>query len=454
MSIDCKKAAICWHWFVPAIVLAAGCGQQPPAAPAVRTAPRVQVAKVEKRTIATKVGQPGFISAYEQTALYPKVSGYLDKWNVDIGDQVHQDQVLATIDVPELQAQYLEAKAKVELDEVMVQVSETLVEVAENNVGMAAAQVQQAEAEVGKYAAAVERWESEFKRLTGLATDKIVDPQILDETKKQLKSSKASQSAAEASVAAAKATNLARKADLAKAQVDVRAATAKVKVARAEEKRLAALVGYTKIIAPYDGRVVVRNANKGDFVQPVSGDLSGTPNQPSQRGTPIYVVARTDKVRVFVDVPEADADFVAKGSKARVRIQAFSGAEIDAAVARTSWSLAAKARTLRAEIDLPNTDARLLPGMYVYATVLIQRSHVFAVPVGAVTELGNQNCCYLLENGKAVKTPVQIGVSDGTWAHVAGKQINGIWEAFTGTEQVILGDLTELVDGEPVQIAR
>jgi HlyD family secretion protein len=454
MIIDRRIAAALVVGATLAGALAAGCGTQPPAAPAVRTAPHVQIAKAEKRTITASVGQPGFINAYEQTAMYPKVAGYLEEWKADIGDHIHTGQVLATLYVPELLAQHAAAKATVELDQVMVEVSDKLVEVAENNVNVATAQVQQAQADVGKYEAAVERWESEVKRLTGLAGEKIVDPQILDETKKQLKSSKASFGAAEASVTAAKATKQARQADMAKAQVDVKAATGKVKVAEAEEKRLAALVGYTKIIAPYDGRVVIRNANKGDFLQPVSGDLSGpTPSQPNQRSTPIYVVARTDKVRVFVDVPEADADFVSKGSKARVRIQAFSGAEIDATVARTSWSLTAKARTLRAEIDLPNTDARLLPGMYVYATVLIERSNVFAVPVGAVTELGNQNCCYLLENGKAVKMPVQVGVSDGTWIQMAGKQVNGVWVAFTGNEQVILGDLTELVDGEPVQVA-
>ena len=301
----------------------------------IRTAPLVKIAKAEQRTITTTVGQPGFLYAYEQTALYPKVTGYLEQWNVDIGDEVRKNQVLATIFVPELQAQYQRTKAEVELDKVMVEVSQQQVEVAENYANMATAQVEQAKADVEKYAATVERWESQLKRLTEInEKDKIIDRQVLDETEKQLKSSKASQAAAQASVTAAKATTLARQAEVAKAKVDVRSASAKVKVAKAEEQRLAALVGYTKIIAPYDGRVVVRNANTGDFVQPGSaGDLSATADQPAPRGTSIYVVARTDKVRVFVDVPEINADYVHTGSKARVRIQAYSGAEIDGKVA-------------------------------------------------------------------------------------------------------------------------
>ncbi len=452
----CHLVSCPLRFLVVAVIMAAGCTNRTPPAPPARTAPRVQIVKVEQRNIETTVGQPGFLFAYEQTALYPKVSGYLEKWNVDIGDEVRKDQVLATIYVPELQAQYQRAKAQVELDEVLVGVAQQFVEVSENYAEVSAALVQQAQADVGKYAATVERWESEFKRLTAVnEKDKIIDKQVLDETTKQLKSSQASQKAAEASVTAAKATSLARKAEVAKAQVDVKAASAKVKVSQAEEQRLAALVGYTKIVAPYDGRVVVRNANTGDFVVPGSGgDLSAAADQPAPRGTSIYVVARIDKVRVFVDVPEIAAEHVSKGSKARVRIQAYSGAEIDATVARTSWSLGAKTRTLRAEIDLPNPGARLLPGMYAYGMVVIKRPHVLAVPVGAVTVLGNQNCCYLLENGKAVKTPVQVGVSDGTWIEAAGKRVNGVWSSLTGAEQVILGELSEIVDGEPVQVTQ
>ena len=87
---------------------------------------------------------------------------------------------------------------------------------------------------------------------------------------------------------------------------------------------MAALVGYTHITAPYDGVVVVRNANTGDYVQPGTGDESSTAGAPGQScALPLYVVARTDKVRVYVDVPEMDANSVASGTKAKVRVQAL-----------------------------------------------------------------------------------------------------------------------------------
>ena len=212
------------------------------------------------------------------------------------------------------------------------------------------------------------------------------------------------------------------------------AARARAQVSRADEQRVAALVGYTHLTAPYDGVVVVRNANTGDYVQPGTGDESGTRRASGRSAArrPLYVVARTDKVRVFVDVPEMDAGAVTRGTKAQVRVQALNDAEIEATVTRTSWSLRPESRTLRAEIDLPNPDARLLPGMYAYARVLIERKDVRALPLAAVVEIGNQNCCYLYEDGKAVQTPVQTGINDGKWVEVVKKRVKGEWTDFTG----------------------
>lgn len=417
--------------------LAAGCGRQAPPAKPVQVEPHVRLIRAEPRTIARAIGQPGFIYAYEQTSIYPKVAGYVDRWNVDIGDVIKKDQELARLYVPELTAELKQKKAQVELDEAQVQVAGQMVEVA-------SAQVEEARATVKKYQASVERWESEVKRLTGLTGKQgVIDPQVLTESQKQLKADVAARGAAEASVVASKAA-------VEKARVDVKAARARAQVSRADEERVAALVGYTRVAAPYDGRVVDRNANQGDYVQPGTGDESG-----SGRGTrrPLYVVARTDKVRVYVDVPEMDARSVARDTPARVRIQALSDEEVQATVTRTSWSLRPESRTLRAEIDLPNPDARILPGMYAYGKVLIDRSSVRALPMNTVVEIGNQPCCYLYEGGKAVQTPVQTGIDDGKWVEVAKKRVKGEWVNFTGDEEVIVGDLSELTDGEPVQVA-
>ena len=97
---------------------------------------------------------------------------------------------------------------------------------------------------------------------------------------------------------------------------------------------------------------------------------------------PIYVVDRTDVVRIFVDIPEQDANYVHIGTKATVLAKAFRDEPIPGTVTRTSWALNIKSRTLRAEIDLPNPGSQLLPGMYAYAKVIIERPGVQALPRG------------------------------------------------------------------------
>jgi HlyD family secretion protein len=439
-----------------AVAAAVGCSKPQQAEKPVDVRPKVQLVHPEKRTISRGVGQPSFIYAYEQTSIYPKVSGYIEKWNVDIGDRIKKGELLTDIYVPELVAQLHQKQAQVVQSDALAKVAEEMIDVAEHVYAAAVARTQEAVANVAKYQASVERWESEVKRLTTASSDRVINPQILAESQKQLKSDVATRDAAKATVVATQADELARKADVQKAKVDAEAARAKIEVDRAEEQRLAALVAYTHVEAPYDGIVVLRNANTGDYVEPAVGDLSamrGSQDESVGRGSPIYVVARTDKVRVYVDVPEMEAAYVEPGTKARISIPSRADDEIDATVTRTSWALQIRTRTLRAEVDLPNPGARLLPGMYAYGTIMIDRRDVWAVPMSCVIEVGSQNVCYMYDDGKAVRTPVQAGISDGPWIELLRKQEKGHWVAFTGSEQIIRGNPGELVSGQKVDVS-
>jgi hypothetical protein len=165
-------------------------------------------------------------------------------------------------------------------------------------------------------------------------------------------------------------------------------------------------------------------------------------------------VARTDILRIFVDLPESYARFVKKGTDAVIRAEALSGLQIPAQVTRTSWAIRDKTRTLWTEIDLGRKDYDgLRPGMYVYAKVLIRRSNVYALPQKALTVSGNQTYCYLLESGKAVQTPVVPGLKDEHWAEVDQMKIGDAWRKVTGDEDVVLADLSELTSGQRVQVA-
>lgn len=456
--------------FGVAVFLASlGCGKKEnQSAPPVSGEPVVRLVQPVIRDLLVTVGQPSFVDSYEQTAIYAKLPGYVEKWNVDIGDRIQRGQLLAQLSIPELEQELHLKQAQVVMDKALVDQSLKLVDVANGNLKATIAQVTEAKANVGKAEALVERWQSEVKRQNVMVADRVLDLQILGESKRQLEASVAARDAAQASVLTAEANQIARTSDVEKAKVDVQVARARLKVGEADEKRVAALYGYTQLTAPYDGIVVLRNANTGDFVLPATGDPSATPKTPDQsasRATPVYVVARTDIVRVYVDVPESMANAIVSRvmkkngdprevTSARVRVNAFSDFDQPAEVTRSSWSLNFKSRTLRAEIDLHNPDAKLLPGMYAFGSVEIKQPHARVLPKPTVTESGNQTICYVYEDGRAKKLAIQTRLSDGTWIEVLKKQVAGKWEDFSGKEDVILGDLSDLSDGQKVQIAK
>ncbi len=446
-----------------AAATAPGChGEHKAEVQSVSKPPTVQVIQPQVRNIVRVVGQPSFIESYERTSIFPKLTGYIEKWNVDIGDKVKKGQVLATLFVPELVEDLGTKKATVTLDEQKVELARKLVEVADADVKAAGARLKEAKAILDKYKAEVERWDSEVKRLEREVKRGVVDPQILLESTNQWKAATAARGAAEATIAKAEAELLSREANLAKSKVDVAVAQADLSVATSEAKRIEAWVGYITLPAPYDGIVVARNANTGDFVVPNAGDPTANIRSPylapGGNAAPIYVVDRTDIVRIYVDIPEQDANYVHIGSKATVLAKAYRDEPIPGSVTRTSWALNIKSRTLRAEIDLPNPGSQLLPGMYSYAKVIIERPGAKALPVAALTHSGEKTFCWTYKDGRAVRTEVRTGISDGDWIEVTNLQrssssrVEDPWTPVTGKEQVILGDLSILADGAPVEV--
>jgi multidrug efflux pump subunit AcrA (membrane-fusion protein) len=380
---------------------------------------------------------------------------------VDIGDKVKKGDVLARLFVPELVEDFGTKKATVKLDEERIELAKQVVDVTAADVKAAKARLDEARAILAKYVAEVERWDTEVKRLTKEVNRGVVDPQILLESTNQWKSSLAAQHAANASIETAEAELLSYEAKLAKAKVDVAVARADLGVATSDAKRLEAWVGYLTLTAPFDGVIVARNANTFDFVLPSTGDptaMQRSPDLSPAGAAPIYVVDRTDIVRIFVDIPERDANFVKIGTPAHVLAKAYRDTPIPGSVTRTSWALNVKSRTLRAEVDLPNPGGELLPGMYAYAKVIIERPDVRALPVTALTYSGDQTYCWTYKDGRAVRTAIRTGVSDGEWIEVTNFQSSTAanaddpWTPVTGAEKVILCDLSILADGEPVDV--
>jgi HlyD family secretion protein len=426
----------------------------------------VRLIQPPARKIVRTVGQPSFIESFERTSIYPKPSAYIQKWIVDIGDKVKKGDVLAILFAPELIEELGTKKADVVLDRERIALATEAVEVAKADVKAAEARVKEAEEMLNQYQAEVVRWDTEVKRLKREAATVVVDKRVLFESTNQLESSTATRDKAVATIKRAKAELLHAKAVLAKAGVEVTVTEADLKVAQSEEKYAKAWVDYLTLTSPFDGVITARNANTFDFVLPTTGDPTAfylSPDiSPGGGAAPIYVVDRTDIVRIFVDVPEQDANYIHIGSKATVVARAYRDAPIPGTVTRVSWALNMKSRTLRVEIDLKNPGGQLLPGLYAYVDLIIERPGVRAVPESAIAYSGDQAYYWALDNGRAVRTDVQTGISDGEWIEVtnrrsppsdASKGALNPWVPIDGTEQVILGDMSLLREDAKVEVA-
>ncbi len=303
--------------------------------------PSVRLINPKVRTIVRVVAQPSFVQSYERNSVYPKMNAYILKWNVDIGDKVKKGESLANLFVPELVEDHGTKQATVVLDRERIALAEKVVAVARAAVAAAAARLEEARADFAANRAEAQRWDSEVKRLDVELKRGVVNPQDVLQTTNRWKASVASREAAAATVSKADAELISRRAALAKAEIDVGVAEAALKVAESEEKRMQAWVDYLVLPAPFDGVIVARNANTFDFVLPSMGDPSSYMRSPylspSGSGAPIYVVDRTDIIRVFVDIPEQDSNYVQIGSKATVLVKAYRDRLIHGTVTRTSW---------------------------------------------------------------------------------------------------------------------
>ncbi|HEX7449019.1 MAG TPA: efflux RND transporter periplasmic adaptor subunit [Pirellulales bacterium] len=409
------------------------------------------------------VGQPSFVESYERTSIYPKTTAFIEKWNVDIGDRVQKGDVLADRFVPELRERWQTKKNEVVYDQERVEYARELVEVAKAEVEAAEASLKESQEMLNAYKAEVNRWDSEVIRLKEEVKRKVVAPQILLESQEQHKSDIAKWQAQQATVSNRSANVKAKRAALRAAIVEVAVADARVDVAASEAKRLEAWVGYLKLFAPYDGIVVARNANTWDFVLPESGDPTAAVRapylSPSDKAAPIYVIDRTDIVRIYVDVPERDANYITVGTPAQVKIWAYRDEWLPAYVNRLAWALQTRSRTMRVEIDLENHDSKMLPGMYAYSKVIVEHPDIRAVPRSAIIYAGGKSFVWLYEDGKARRTQVQVGMRSGKWVEIINRATDEKyhgreeWTPITGSEQVLIGHrLNSLTEGAEVEI--
>jgi HlyD family secretion protein len=379
--------------------------------------------------------QPATVNAFDYAKLYAKISGYLAEQSVDIGDRVKKGQVLAVIDDPEVVEEADRAAAQLKLAKAQLLQAQARIRSAEAGRESAAAYVEQSKTDIEKYASELRYRESSYTRMASLYKQKAVDAKLVDEETERRDAAQAALHSAEAAVVASQAQLAEAAAKVEQAKADSEAAKQNVEVDDSNLAKAQVFVNYTKIVAPFDGVITHRNFHVGDLIQ--AGNQS--------EKIPLLRVARTDLMRVVVLVPDNDSPFTDPSDPAVLTISTLGNRQFSGKVARVSDSLEVDSRTMRTEIDLPNSTNVLREGMY--GTVEISLSPAtnnLTIPsnclVGEVES--NKASVYVVREGRAHRVPVKIGTDNGVEVEI----VSGLHS----NDEVVTTHGGTLAEGQPV----
>lgn len=365
------------------------------AAPPPAPVPTVPVATVGTASLANDLTLTAEFLPYQDVDVMAKVAGYVKTISVDIGDRVQQGQVLAVLEAPEIQSDVARARAGVAA--------------AAANIVTAQASVQRAQATAGMA-------KLSFQRIQDVAAkDKgLVPRQEIDVAQSRQMESAAQLASTESSVQAARE---------AKAAADQ------------EYIRAQAMMGYATIRAPFAGVVTRRYASTGSMIQ--AGIASQT------QAMPVVRLAQNNLLRLILPVPVNAVSGVKDGQAVDVNVASL-GRTLRGTVTRSAGSVQTATRTMDTEVDVPNRDGSLVPGMYAEVHLhLAARPNVLSVPLDAVDGLGTSvQQAYLVRDGVVHLVTVKVGLQTPDRLEI----LSGLQEG----DRVIVGRHTGRSDGEKV----
>lgn len=377
--------------------LAGSCGGQVATANAGGTSgcPEVSAVRASKKTLQRHLTVSSELVPFQQIDLFAKESGFIRKLSVDYGSRVQAGQILAVLEIPELQMQVEEDEAEI---------------------SDATHQIARAQKEVDRVKAERDADHLQFTRLDAVAKTKpglVAQQEVDDSRSKDL--------AAEARVAGSEAA-------LQSAQSEYNRAVAK-------RRHDQALYDYSKIVAPFAGVVTQRYANLGTLMQ--AGTNSST------QAMPLVQLSEDDKFRLVIPVPETYVRYIRVGDPVDVRVPSLDQ-HFPGRVARFSVDVQTDTRTMHTEVDVPNPRRVLMPGVYAEATLtLVQRGGVVAVPIEAVAVDGERRTVWVIDPSGSVQIRnVTLGLETPNDAEVT----SGVQEG----ELVAIGNRTSLRAGEKV----
>jgi len=395
--------ALLWSIAVLGLTLASCSGSRtvqannPGGPEATSPAVTVGVVPVGRKPLGRTLTVSSELVPFQEIDVYAKEAGYVKELKVDYGDRVKAGQLLAILEIPELEEQLKQDDAAIK---------------------SASDQIIYAENVVNRTEAQHKALQLQFDRLDGVAKSKpgLVAQQEVDDAEGRALASAAQVEAARASLQTAKS---------------------QLVLAQAKRSHDQALFDYSKITAPFDGVVTQRYANFGTLMQAGTGS--------STQAIPLVKLSEDDRFRLVIPVPESYVHSIHVNDPVQVRVpslnQNFMGK-----VARFSVDVREDTRTMHTEVDVFNPNHILYPGLYAEATLTLERKEgALAVPLQAVDINGDSATVIVVTpDNKLEIRRITLGIRTPDRAEVlTGLNVG---------DQVVVSDRSGLKAGQPVAV--
>jgi RND family efflux transporter MFP subunit len=359
--------------------------------------PTVAVVQATRSDLSTDLVLTAEFEPFQEIDVMAKVSGYIKDIKVDIGDRVKEQQLLATLEIPEMQDDL--ARAAASLDEA--------------NADLAAARDELLRAQSTHDMAHLS-----YSRVLDVSKKEpgLVPQQEVDE---------------------AHSRDLVAEAQVSGAKSRITASEQRIRVSQAEQSRVKTLYQYATITAPFAGVVTKRYANNGSLIQ------AGTASQ--SQAMPVVRLSENGLLRLALPVPESAVPLIHLGEPVDVRVSALHRS-FPGRVARFSDKVEEATRTMKTEVDVPNPTLVLVPGMYAEVDLSTeQRKHVLTVPVEAVDGSGSSARVFTVQPSGVIQiVPVGLGIETARQIEIRSGDLKE-------GDDVVVGSRAGLKDGNKVQ---
>jgi HlyD family secretion protein len=338
----------------------------------------VQIAPVVHQKLTYSLVATGDISPLMQVDLFPKVSGYIEKISVQIGDSVRQGQVIAQIDRAEFIQKVKEVEAK------LAQAKAAADEV---EAGTRSEDIRQAEEAVKQAQSRYDNAKTTRERMDALYSRQIISKKDFDNADTECAVCEAQLSSNQEKLKQLKEG----------ARREVREGSrAKVMEMEAILAQEQIRLQNTQIVAPFAGEIVRRNVDSGALIS---------------SSTPVVTLIHLETLKVVANVLEKDVSLVKPGMKAKILTEAYPEKPFEGTVVRINKALELATRTLQAEINIPNPGHLLKPGMFAKIEMILEeKPDALTVPKEAVLKSEGKEFVFTVEGNQAFRKPVVTGI--------------------------------------------